>query len=100
MLVYLENWIKNYSENSDRIIVVSSLSEALEKFLPHNEVANIISNIREGSVLDEPNHILDQIEQAISDSLDGVEIWVDASSSFYFDYEPQIAEARYYYCKN
>jgi hypothetical protein len=78
---------KNYSENSDRIIVVSSLSEALEKFLPHNEVANIISNIREGSVLDEPNHILDQIEQAISDSLDGVEIWVDASSSFYFDYD-------------
>lgn len=77
----------NYSETSDRITVVSSLSAALEKFQPHNEVANIISSIREDSLLDEPNHILEQITSAISDSLDGADIFVDASSSFYYEYE-------------
>lgn len=77
----------NYSENSDRITVVSSLSAALEKFQPHNEVANIIASIREDSLLDEPNHILDQITSAISDSLDGADIDIEASSSFYYEYD-------------
>ncbi|NGN99930.1 DUF4935 domain-containing protein [Grimontia sp. S25] len=76
----------NYSENSERITVVSSLSAALEKFQPHNEVANIIASIREDSLLDEPNHILEQITSAISDSLDGADIDIEASSSFYYEY--------------
>lgn len=77
----------NYSENSERITVVSSLSAALEKFQPHNEVANIIASIREDSLLDEPNHILEQITSAISDSLDGADIDIEASSSFYYEYD-------------
>jgi hypothetical protein len=81
----------NYSENSERITVVSSLSAALEKFQPHNEVANIIASIREDSLLDEPNHILEQITSAISDSLDGIDIDIDASSSFYYEYDDAYA---------
>lgn len=77
----------NYSENSERITVISSLSAALEKFQPHNEVANIIASIREDSLLDEPNHILEQITSAISDSLDGTDIDIDASSFFYYEYD-------------
>lgn len=77
----------NYSKNSDRVTVVSSLSAALEKFQPHNKVANIIASIREDSLLDEPNHILEQITASISDSLDGVDIDVEASSSFYYEYD-------------
>lgn len=77
----------NYSESSDRITVVSSLSAALEKFQPHNEVANIIASIREDSLLDEPNHILEQVTSAISDSLDGIDIDIEASSSFYYEYD-------------
>ncbi len=81
-----KGWL-NYSENSDRITVVSSLSAAFEKFQPHNKVASIIASIREDSLLDEPNHILEQITQAISDSLDGADILVEASSSFYYEYD-------------
>lgn len=77
----------NYSENSERITVVSSLSAALEKFQPHNEVSNIIASIREDSLLDEPNHILEQITSAISDSLDGIDIDIEATSSFYYEYD-------------
>ncbi|MGI2182516.1 PIN domain-containing protein [Shewanella oncorhynchi] len=77
----------NYSKNSVRVTVVSSLSAALEKFQPHNEVANIIASIREDSLLDEPNHILEKITSSISDSLDGIDIDVDASSSFYYEYD-------------
>ena len=77
----------NYSKNSERITVVSSLSAALEKFQPHNKVENIIASIREDSLLDEPNHILEQITSAIFDSLDGTDIDIEASSSFYYEYD-------------
>lgn len=66
---------------------MSSLSAALEKFQPHNEVANIIASIREDSLLDEPNHILEQITSAISYSLDEIDIDIEASSSFYYEYD-------------
>jgi len=81
-----KGWI-TYSENSKRITVIPSLSVALEKFQPHNEVASIIASIREDSLLDEPNHILEQITSAISASLEVADINVEASSSFYFDYD-------------
>jgi hypothetical protein len=78
---------KNYSENSERITLVSSLAEALEKFQPHNKVANIIANIREGSLLDGSNHVVEEIEQAIVDSIDGYDIKIEASSYLYFEWE-------------
>lgn len=78
---------KNYSENSDRITLVSSLAEALEKFQPHNKVASIIAHIREDSLLDDNNHVLQEIEQAIINSIDGYDILVEASSYMYFEWD-------------
>lgn len=78
---------KNYSENSDRITLVSSLAEALEKFQPHNKVASIIAHIREDSLLDDNNHVLEEIEQAIINSIDGYDIWVEASSYMHFEWD-------------
>lgn len=84
---------KNYSEYSQRITVVASLSEALEKFQPHNKVASIIDHIRKGSLLDEENHILEEIKQAIIDSIDGYDIWIEASSYMHFEWDD--VSARY-----
>lgn len=78
---------KNFSEGSDRISLVSSLAEALEKFQPHNKVVSIISHIREDSLLDGENHVLEEIEQAIINSVDGCDIWVEASSYMHFEWE-------------
>lgn len=78
---------KNYSEGSDRITLVSSLAEALEKFQPHNKVVSIISHIREDSLLDGENHVLEEIEQAIINSVDGCDILVEASSYMHFEWE-------------
>jgi len=78
---------KNYAEESPRITLVSSLAEALEKFQPHNKVASIIAHIREDSLLDEDNHVLDEIEQAIINSIDGYDVWVEASSYMHFEWE-------------
>jgi hypothetical protein len=78
---------KTYSENSDRITLVSSLAEALEKFQPHNKVASIIAHIREDSLLDDNNHVLEEIEQAIINSIDGYDIWVEASSYMHFEWD-------------
>jgi hypothetical protein len=78
---------KNYAEESARITLVSSLAEALEKFQPHNKVASIIAHIREDSLLDEDNHVLDEIEQAIINSIDGYDVWVEASSYMHFEWE-------------
>lgn len=78
---------KNYAEGSDRITLVASLAEALEKFQPHYKVTSIISHIRIASLLDEDNHILDEIKQAVKDSIDGFDIGVDADSFMHFDWE-------------
>ncbi|EKO3894522.1 PIN domain-containing protein [Vibrio breoganii] len=78
---------KNYSEGSDRITLVSSLAEALEKFQPHNKVVSIISHIREDSLLDSENHVLEELEQAIINSVDGCDIGIEASSYMHFDWE-------------
>lgn len=82
---------KEYSKESARITLVSSLAEALEKFQPHNKVASIISHIREDSLLDEGNHVLEEIEQAIINSIDGDHIWIEASSYMSFDWEDAYA---------
>lgn len=82
-----DNGWKNYSEDSNRITLVSSLDEALEKFQPHNKVASIIKNIRKDSLLDNNNHVLQKIEQAIIDSIDGYDIWIEASSYLSFEWE-------------
>jgi len=82
---------KNYAENSEKITLVSSLAEALEKFQPHNKVASIIAHIRKDSLLDDGNHLLDEIEQAIINSNDGLDIWVEASSYLLFDWEDTAA---------
>ncbi|MCD9504753.1 hypothetical protein GLP37_21560 [Photobacterium phosphoreum] len=78
---------KNYADESSRITLVSSLAEALEKFQPHNKVASIIAHIRDDSLLDEDNHVLEEIKQAIINSLDGYDIWVEASSYMHFDWD-------------
>jgi hypothetical protein len=78
---------KNYSEGSERITCVSSLAEALENFQPHNKVISIISHIREDSLLDGENHVLEQIEQAIINNIDGCDICIEASSYMHFDWD-------------
>lgn len=77
----------NYSEDSNRVTLVSSLAEALEKFQPHNKVASIIAHMRKASLLDENNHVLQEIEQAIIDSIDGYDIWIEASSYLHFEWD-------------
>ncbi|HHD7487413.1 TPA: PIN domain-containing protein [Klebsiella oxytoca] len=78
---------KDFAENSTKITLVSTLAEALEKFQPHTKVAEIIAHIREDSLLDSENHILQEIERAITDSLDDCDIWIDADSHMYFEWE-------------
>ncbi|HFF1891438.1 TPA: PIN domain-containing protein, partial [Escherichia coli] len=82
-----DNGWKEFSENSNRITVVSSLAEALEKFQPHNKVASIIAHIREDSLLDAENHVLKEIENAIIDSLDGEYISIEADSFMYYEWD-------------
>lgn len=67
--------------------MASSLAEALEKFQPHNKVASIVAHIREDSLLDDNNHVLEEIEQAIINSIDGFDIWVEASSYMHFEWD-------------
>lgn len=78
---------KNYSETSDKIVLVSSIAEALEKFQPHNKVASIISHIRKDSLLDGENHVLEEIERGIISSIDDCYIQVEANSFMHFEWD-------------
>lgn len=80
-----KGWKDYTDDHSERITLVSSLAEALETFQPHNKVASIIAHIREDSLLDEGNHVLEKIKQAIENSIDGYDIDVEASSHMYFE---------------
>lgn len=82
---------KNFSENSNRIKLVSSLADALEKFQPHNKVASIIAHISKCSLLDSDNHVLKEIEQAIIKNIDDCNIWIEASSYLHFDWDEAYA---------
>lgn len=77
----------DFAENSNRIKLVDSLAEALEKFQPHNKVKDIINHIRQAALLDNDNHVLDAIEQAIVDSIDSSDIYVHADSFMFFEWD-------------
>lgn len=78
---------KDFSAKSNRVTLVSSLAEALERFQPHNKVSSIIGKIREDAILDSDNNVIEKIEEAIINSLDGIDIYVEADSSMLFDYD-------------
>jgi cold shock CspA family protein len=82
-----KGWKDYANANSERITLVSSLAEALETFQPHNMVASIIGHIREDSLLDENNHVLEEIEQAIENSIDGFDMAVEASSYMHYEWD-------------
>lgn len=79
--------MEGFSAKSNRVTLVSSLAEALEKFQPHNKVSSIIGKIREDAILDSDNNVIEKIEEAIINSLDGIDIYVEADSSMFFDYD-------------
>jgi len=76
---------KAFSENSDRINVIDNLAAAFEVFQPHTQVTNIIAHIREDALLEDENRILQEIEKAITNSLDWANVEIEASSAFYYE---------------
>lgn len=78
---------KNFSENSNRITVVETLSEALEILQPHSQVVSIMGQIIEDSMLQEDNHILESIDSILIDSVENYEVAVTASSYLYFEWD-------------
>jgi len=79
-----KGWAK-FSENSDRIEVIDNLSDAISHFQPHNYAQSTIESIKSDYVAGRPNSILNAIAQGIRDSLDGIDIYVEANSSFAFE---------------
>ena len=76
---------KAFADNSHRITVIEKLADAFEVFLPHNKINEIISQLREDELLDGENHVLSKITQAISDSLEDIDLNIEAAS--YLNYE-------------
>lgn len=77
---------QDFAEGTERITIVHSLAEALAKFQPHGKVSDIIAHIREDSLLEQGNHVLNEIEDAIVTNLEDADIQVDAVSSMYYEY--------------
>lgn len=79
-----KGWEK-YSNTSKRIDVLDNLSDAISHFQPHNFAKEIIDTIKDNYVKGIENDVTASIKQGIIDSLDGIDIHIDASSSFYFE---------------
>ena len=79
-----KGWSK-YAENSKRIDVIDNLADALAHFQPHNFAKNVIEAIKSDYKSGSTNYLFEAIIGKITDSLDGIDIRVEASSSFYFE---------------
>lgn len=100
---------ENFAKNSSRIAVTDKLDIALSTLQPIHFIKNngnnlpVVISSYEKNVMefqsifaaDEHNSILEAIDLAIIDSLDGIEIQADACSSYYF--EEDYLETEYSY---
>jgi hypothetical protein len=76
---------KNFSETSENIVVVENLGDAISHFQPHNAAKNIIAALAAVITQGKNNKVLDTVKFAIENSLDGADIYVEASSAYYFE---------------
>lgn len=79
-----KGWAK-YAAESKRIDVIDNLAYAISHFQPHNFARNIIESIKSDYTSGATNEIFEAITQGIKDSLDGIDIYIEASSSFAFE---------------
>lgn len=83
---------KDFAEQSLRINVVESLSDAISLFQPHHSAKDIVAELQSVISSGMGSPILDEIANAIANSLDGVEIHADACSTYYFEEDDLYAE--------
>lgn len=83
---------KDFAEYSLRIHVVDSLSDAISLFQPHHAAKDVVAELQAAISSGTENPILDEIARAIANSLDGAEIYADASSAYHFEEDELYAE--------
>ena len=83
---------KDFAEQSPRIHVVESLSDAISLFQPHHSAKDIVAELQSVISSGKDSPILDEIARAITNSLDGAEIHADASSAYYFEEDELYAD--------
>jgi len=76
---------KKFAESSDHIDVVENLGDAISHFQPHNAARDIIAELAAVITERKSNRVLDAVASAIENSLDVADIYVEASSAYYFE---------------
>ena len=100
-LLSLETWAENndmrilaissdkgwgrYANTSARIDVLDNLADAISHFQPHNFAKNIIDAIKDNYVNGVVDDVSNAIKEGIIDSLDGIDIQIEASSAYYYE---------------
>jgi hypothetical protein len=87
LAVSLDNGWKKFAEDSDWVDVIDDIGHAIQKFQIPNFTNRVIEELDDVLLKSSKHHIIDAIGEAISDSLDGVDIDIEAVSSFGYDYE-------------
>lgn len=84
---------KEFCENSKYLIYRSDLGSALKVFQPHNAAAQLMIDLN-GRLIAEANQndISDTITESLKDSVESMEIDVEANSSFYWEADDVYAE--------
>lgn len=99
-LLSLEKWASNndakilavssdkgwgrYASTSPRIDVLDNLSDAISHFQPHNFAKNIIDTIKNNYINGVADDLSSAIKEGIINSLDGIDIQIEASSAYYY----------------
>lgn len=86
-----KGWL-DFAEQSPRIHVVASLSDAISLFQPHHSAKNVVAELQAVISSGNDSPLLGEIACTIEKSLDGAEIHADASSDYYFEEDELYAE--------
>ncbi len=83
---------EDFAKQSHRIHVIDSLSVAISLFQPHHSAKDVVAELQTVFLSGKDSQLLGEITSAIENSLDGTEIYADASSDYYLEEDELYAE--------
>ncbi|MET0009059.1 MAG: PIN domain-containing protein [Candidatus Thiodiazotropha sp. 6PLUC9] len=92
LAVSLDKGWADFAKSSSRIAVMDNLSDAISHFQPINSAQSTIESIKFDYISGKSNHVLDAIAHEIENSLEDLDIFIEATSSFNYEEDDVYAE--------
>lgn len=91
---------RQFCEGSKRLVHRAELGDALNIFQPHNAVVRLMTELNESLAIEVDHYgIIEQITESIKESVENMEIDVDANSYYYWEADEVYATYKGHECR-